>query len=281
MAAMTTEAAERLRARAVFARVLVGVDASIESLEAARQAARLGDPLGSHAVLTAWEVRPPELGVSGNTVSYESETEECRRRAEEALATGMEALGSTHAARAIAVRGLAWQELLVEAEATAATLVAVGSHGRRSRMRGIFVGSTATEILHRAPCSVLVARPAGADFPRRIVVGVDGSAGSTAAYAVAVELAERFGAALWPVVAHGGAGVDKHAVAGIVGRRHEDLPDEAVPALVAAAAEADLVVVGSRGLHGLRALGSVSERVAHRARCSTLVVKQYDAPFSP
>lgn len=273
MPATTTETAQRLQAPAVFARVLVGVDASTESLEAARQAARLGDPLGSLAVLTAWDVRPAELG--------ESDAEACRLRAEEALATGMEALGSTRAARAIAVRGLAWQELLVEAEATATTLVAVGSHGRRSRVRGIVVGSTATEVLHKAPCSVLVARPAGADFPRRIVVGVDGSAGSAAAYAVAVDLAARFGAALWPVVAHGGAGVDKHAVARIVGRRHEDLPDEAVPALVAAAAEADLVVVGSRGLHGLRALGSVSERVAHRARCSTLVVKPDDVRLSP
>ena len=35
-----------------------------------------------------------------------------------------------------------------------------------------------------------------------------------------------------------------------------------------------LVVVGSRGLHGLAALGSVSERVAHSAACSTLVVRE-------
>jgi nucleotide-binding universal stress UspA family protein len=34
-----------------------------------------------------------------------------------------------------------------------------------------------------------------------------------------------------------------------------------------------LLVVGSRGLQGLRSLGSVSERVAHEARCSVLVVR--------
>lgn len=34
-----------------------------------------------------------------------------------------------------------------------------------------------------------------------------------------------------------------------------------------------LIVLGSRGLHGIRALGSVSERVAHRAPCSVLVVR--------
>jgi nucleotide-binding universal stress UspA family protein len=46
-----------------------------------------------------------------------------------------------------------------------------------------------------------------------------------------------------------------------------------VDALVAASAEADLLVIGSRGLHGLASLGSVSERVAHRAHCSVLVVR--------
>jgi nucleotide-binding universal stress UspA family protein len=59
----------------------------------------------------------------------------------------------------------------------------------------------------------------------------------------------------------------------IAGSGHEDMPDEPATALVAAAAEADLLVVGSRGLHGLKALGSVSERVAHRARCSVLIVR--------
>jgi nucleotide-binding universal stress UspA family protein len=43
--------------------------------------------------------------------------------------------------------------------------------------------------------------------------------------------------------------------------------------LTAASHDADLLVLGSRGLHGLKALGSVSERVAHRAECSTLIVR--------
>jgi nucleotide-binding universal stress UspA family protein len=41
---------------------------------------------------------------------------------------------------------------------------------------------------------------------------------------------------------------------------------------VAASEPADLVG-GSRGLHGLKALGSGSERVAHQARSSVLVVR--------
>ena len=45
-----------------------------------------------------------------------------------------------------------------------------------------------------------------------------------------------------------------------------------VEALVAASHDADLVVVGSRGLRGLGPLGSVSEQVGHEAACSVLVV---------
>ena len=36
---------------------------------------------------------------------------------------------------------------------------------------------------------------------------------------------------------------------------------------------ADLVVVGSRGLKGLKAVGSVSERVAHDARSPVLIMR--------
>jgi nucleotide-binding universal stress UspA family protein len=51
-----------------------------------------------------------------------------------------------------------------------------------------------------------------------------------------------------------------------------------VDVLVGAAEQADLLVLGSRGLVGVRALGSVSERVAHKARCSVLVVRPPRVP---
>jgi nucleotide-binding universal stress UspA family protein len=57
--------------------------------------------------------------------------------------------------------------------------------------------------------------------------------------------------------------------------RHADA--EPVATLLERSREADLVVVGSRSLHGVRALGSVSERshTARRAPCSVLAP---DAP---
>jgi len=54
-----------------------------------------------------------------------------------------------------------------------------------------------------------------------------------------------------------------------------------VEALLAASAEADLLIVGSRGLHGFDSLGSVSERIAHRARSSVLIVRSDGRPDAP
>ena len=57
------------------------------------------------------------------------------------------------------------------------------------------------------------------------------------------------------------------AVSEVSGEPHEEI------ARLAGELEAGLVVVGSRGLGGVKALGSVSERVAHLAPCSVLVAR--------
>ena len=171
------------------------------------------------------------------------------------------------------LRGTPVAKLLEELERDEDTLISIGSSGT-GRLLGIVEGAVATELIHRAPSSVLVARQAKDGFPRRIVVGVDGSVESAAAYAVARYLAERFDAELHPLVAWGGKGANERLVAAITDGEHEDRHEAPARALTDAAERADLVVVGSRGLHGLRALGSVSERVAHDASCSTLVVRE-------
>jgi nucleotide-binding universal stress UspA family protein len=150
------------------------------------------------------------------------------------------------------------------------TLIAIGSHEAGRRRQGAHGVSTAAELIHRSPCSVLVARAASDRFPRSIAVGIDGSPESAAAYAVARYLARRFDAGLAPIVATGGD-VDERLVAIILGEHYEQCHGDSVAAL--AAWESDLLVVGSRGLHGLKPLGSVSERVADEASCSTLIVR--------
>jgi nucleotide-binding universal stress UspA family protein len=250
-------------------RVLVGVDRSTESIQAARRAARLTDPDGTLTLLGAFTVPPPTIGILGADLSHEGDAEIYRAVAVHAVAAASREIEPPAKARTKIVRGVAWTVLLDEVEREHVTLVVVGSRGR-GRMRGIVMESTATELVHRAPCPVLIARSAGADFPRRIVVGVDGSPESAVAYTIGCELADRFGSELRPIVA---SGADREMAAAIVGSDCDVVDDDPVHALVAASAESDLIVVGSRGLHGVKALGSVSERVAHQATCSTLIFR--------
>ena len=253
--------------RAVLERVLVGVDSRPESLEAARQAKALREPSGSLAVVTALELASSaQAGWAASEAATQLEAD-----AHAALTAAKEVL--TDATFRL-VEGRADQVVMAEAESTEATLVAVGSH-EISRAVGIALGSVATMLLHSAPCSVLVARgrPPHEDFPRTIVVGVDGSPESELAAAVAFRLGERFGVEVWPIAARGGKDFDLAAVDRIA---TNVLVEDASPvdALVAGAGRADLLVVGNRGLHGVRAFGSVSERVAHKAPCSVLVVRR-------
>ena len=135
------------------------------------------------------------------------------------------------------------------------------------------LGGMSTALLRDAPCSVLLARkPRFGPFPSSILCGVDGSDHSLAAADVAQTVAERFGSELVFVAATGGKSIDLDRIRNL-GSDVVDDQRKPVEALVDLSNEADLVVVGSRGLHGPAALGSVSERVAHRAASSVLVVR--------
>jgi nucleotide-binding universal stress UspA family protein len=269
---MTTrlEQASNIGGVHAFAHILVGIDGSGEALEAARQAARFAGSDGRLTLLAAWDLAPP-LAQPWGAEHTTLEAERPHTHAESALRDATAHLALHQHVETETTCGSAWRALIAAAQVEGHDLIAVGSHGD-GRAIGILAGSTTTELVHKAPCSVLVARRAGDDFPRKIVVGIDGSKASGDAFVVASRLSAQFGAELWPVVARGGRPPEKRLVA-LITERYEVLPDSPVSALIAAAADADLIVVGSRGLHGLKALGSVSERVAHEARCSTLIVR--------
>lgn len=270
--ATTSQPAKPTAGRRVFSRILVGVDGTQQALEAARQAALLQDVDGQLTLLSAWDI-VHGVGATGTRIPYYLDEELQRSAAGEDLRAATEYVALYAAATAKLVRGTAVAKLLEEIERDQVTLVTLGSSAG-GRLLGIVEGAVATEMIHRASCSVLVARPAANGFPRRIVVGVDGSVESAAAYAAARYLAERFDADLRALVAWGGKGANERLVALITDGDHDDCGETAVDALAEASKSADLVVVGSRGLHGMRALGSISERVAHTARCSALVVRE-------
>jgi nucleotide-binding universal stress UspA family protein len=172
-------------------------------------------------------------------------------------------------AEAVVVTGRAVETLHRLAEERGADLIAVGNHGH-GRLATILIGSVSGEVLHAATRSVLVARLGDGDRLARVVAGVDGSPAGAAALERARAIAAHAGVPLRIVAAGGGKGIDAAALAAVDGV--EQVAGGPVDALLQGAGLDDLIVVGSRGLHGLKSLGSVSERVAHKAPCSVLVV---------
>jgi nucleotide-binding universal stress UspA family protein len=152
-------------------------------------------------------------------------------------------------------------------------VVALGGR-RSSRFLGIMLGDTGTELVHDAACSALLACPADDRpwHPRKIVVGFDGSTYALAALRTAEELARAFSGTVEVVAATG----DNRVERGADWSDRVDTWDSAHPvaALVERSRAVDLVVVGQRGVHGVRTLGSVSERVAHQAHCTALIVHE-------
>jgi nucleotide-binding universal stress UspA family protein len=253
----------------VFDRVVCGVDRGDAGLAAARAAALVTDPGGTLTLVSANDASVAVHAGWGMPRILDELAADAAAALEEAAVVA----GPIHRPDEKLVQGDPLHVLLGELERQEATLAVAGSHGH-SRAAGIALGSVATYLLHEAPCAVLVVRGevVPGRWPRRIVVGIDGSADSARAYAAARTLAERLGAGLRAVVATRDAHVDVEAARSIA-PNCEEHDARALDVLHVASESADLVVVGGRGLRGLRALGSLSERLAHEARSSVLVVR--------
>jgi nucleotide-binding universal stress UspA family protein len=249
-----------------FNTMVVGVSGSDESLAAIAQARRLLPPDGRLVAVVVFEQRlAVQAGFDAAHVQAEIE-----QAAQAARDEAQALLADLPGGEVRLVQGRAGTCLLEIADETQADLLAVGSH-EHSRVAGILLGSVATEVLHEASRSVLLARLRGRAFGT-LVAGVDGSSQSLAALAVARAQAERLGARVRVIAAEGGKPLDLDGLVHVQGLEWDTR--DPVTTLVAASEAADLVVVGSRGLHGLGSLGSVSERVAHQAHCSVLVVRE-------
>jgi nucleotide-binding universal stress UspA family protein len=190
--------------------------------------------------------------------------------------------------------------------AEGATLLVVGSRGRGA-MRSVLLGSVALHCATHASCPVVVVHPVSPDSRPTglIVVGVDGSEGSRAALAAAVEEAVRTGAEVEAVVTYMAADYwtdlttvmtpTTEQIRSDLQQRTQQLVDDLLaqrpagssptvrtnviegPAgevLVHRAGSADLLVVGSRGRGAFRGLllGSVALHCAMHAPGPVMVV---------
>ena len=238
----------------IFARILIGVDDTPESVVAAAQARALA-PAGAHLTVVAvaetafaaWAGSAATFATGG----VEHETEDLLEQACELVEPDERRLTS----------GRLVDVLQAECKRARATLIAVGARPHRRLSAAVF-GGHEVELLHKASCALLVARPGwGPSKPSRVVVGIDGSDAAQAAEKVARSLATRLGCAIVPVVALGA-----HPGREVLRAEREDAviaPDELVDAVAHASDESSLVVAGR---------SHDAERMVYATRCSVLVV---------
>jgi len=251
-------------------RVVCGIDASSADRAAVREACRLAGPRGHVAlvcIVTTGSLR--SIASAPATVALE-------RAMKQARSAGVRS-------SAYLVRNAHAIEGLLGAGATGDALV-VGTHGH-GRAAGIALGGVATHALHRATVPVLVARPPRDEAADSILLATDGSPSSSSACELAGRIAGAGGAVVTMFTAGEAVGgrsrhaLAEQAVALTEATGSEPIatsgPGEPVGAIVATALSSgcSLLVLGSGGRTGVRALGSVSERVAHRAPCSVLVAR--------
>jgi nucleotide-binding universal stress UspA family protein len=205
-------------------------------------------------------------------------------------------------------RGNAAEEIVRAAEETPTDLIVVGTRGLAAVPR-FFLGSVAERVARHAPCPVLLARPL-TDRLDRVILGLDSSEGAAhaAAWLQAFPLPPECEVRLVTVVTPAGrvsSGVLMPSLAAeirtLVQQEHDEADrrlkalgasftgsgrqvaterreDDPASGLLTVADEqnADLIVVGSRGLSGVDRflLGSVAEKVMRHAHCSVLVVRR-------
>ena len=294
-------------------KILLGMDGSGESRDAARLATKLADGLDSELHLIHVEPIPsiyayPEVVVHNPDLRADVD-EAAERASREKLDAEVEAVGGMDkiAGAHVAV-GRPDAEIVRVAEEIGAGLVILGSRGLGPIKRAL-MGGVSDSVVRHAHCPVLVVRGGGrADADGPTVLAVDGSEESKLATRAATELSaatkvpihvmyvmpsaeQLYGRHLYSKDVRESL-LEEAKTEGrrFLDRRAEDIrsgggavaqtylgtgrPEEEIVDL-AEKIDAALVITGSRGLGGVRRalMGSVSNSVVRHAHCPVLVVR--------
>lgn len=273
-------------------RIAVGTDGSAAAeravVWAAAHAARKGGVLHIASTWSVPAVPYPEPGL----VQIHAEREEQR--------AGDAAMNAEKLAREAGVRDVETTvshgraDLVLSDLSKDVDLMVIGSTGHGT-VGGFLLGSVGHFLAHHCRCPlVLVPEQGGEIPPASIVVGVDGSPSSQHALRVANEIATAHGARLrmltsferWQGVSAVPDSLARDKAREWTERWLDDLASDlaidATPEVTSAPAadalldaDADLVVVGSRGRSAIAelVLGSVSRKVVYHARRPTLIVR--------
>lgn len=280
--------------------LVVGVDGTERSRDALALAARLADP-DQPVLLT--HVHP--YGQLANLLSGGEYEELVRDVADATYAAVQETLACAAQRQLRLVSNSSPAAgLQAIAEENGASLIVVGS-SHRSGIDRVLAGSVAESVLTGAPVPVAVAPRDYSGTDRRLQTigcGFDGSPESDVALAWAADVARRRGADLLALAVHtpvafggvstgsafGHRSANDVLCAGLVeqlsdavaalGDRNEIsgrvLEGDTASELVAASAELDLLVLGSRGYGPIRTvlLGSVSRALVRASACPVVVL---------
>ena len=280
-----------------MAEIVVAVDGSEGSAQALRWAACEAtvreEPL---VAVLAWGFLSQHHIVAGTEFDPEYDEDDAREalRSYVAAVLGEDAPVELRTVNELPGRGL------VEA-AQGASMLVVGARGLGG-FKELLIGSVSRYCLHHATCPVAVVRRGSSETyvspGGKVVVGIDGSATSAAALSWAAGEAERRGSALdvvyawaaplvgpYPYMAQPDLTRFERDAQQLLDQAVREVATSVVPtkvlalgsaagALLTAAEDADLVVVGTRGATGIDRLlvGSTSSQVVHHARCPVVVV---------
>jgi nucleotide-binding universal stress UspA family protein len=289
-----------------MSRIIVGVDGSEESKAALVWAVRRAD--ASKAEVTAvlaWTYVNHHSPHDPKLLEAEYDVDDALKTLDTILVATLGADAAAKIKRS-AVCDSPVQALLDVSDGAA--LLVLGARGVGG-FKALLVGSVSQECLHHATCPVAIVRGDARELPertRRIVVGVDGSEPARRALGWALDAARGHGAEVEVVIVWAFPYVTGEVLTGVtfdpstLAAGANEVLDEALEAadtgglvapvirtvvsgpsaaaLLEVAADADLLVVGSRGLGGFRQLllGSVSHQLAHHAECPVVVVPPTD-----
>ncbi|HVR05988.1 MAG TPA: universal stress protein [Solirubrobacteraceae bacterium] len=266
----------------VFADILCAVDGTRGSFAAVEQAASLAGPSGHLTLLAV-------TAVAGGGAFRQAALGDSRAELILDRAADMAYNAGVGATKVVDPAEPAVQVILERA--TQHDLLAIGAPVT-SWLGGMFIGGVAAQTLGEFTTPLLAARalPTEHRFAERILVASDGLQDPEQVVELAGRLASTRSAEL--ILLHA-IGVESNARPHRIEaqlHRLEETVGGPVQARIAAADARELIlastagnggppllVMGSRRLEGLRAIGSVSRRVVHEARCSVLLVPPADA----
>jgi len=270
-------------------KILLATDGSKDAWLAANTAILLA-MVARPALLKPLDVEPAQLEQEASKILDEE-------------VKNIEKVGGT-VARSHLRMGDAAREIVNLAEELKVGFIAMGSRGK-SRIKRALIGSVSDSVVRHAHCPVMVVRWRPLIFSARILVATDGSEEATLAAMTAADLAQRAYSELHvvSVAAAYSSYYDNHNPGLVENLRQQaqDVLDDQVKKIeqsggevtrqhvrvsqqhpsdeivrVAEETGADLVVMGGRGLGGIRraVMGSVSDSVVRHAHCSVLVVRK-------